>query len=134
MTRERIDWWLAVIVLGHLAITMAHGAAHQSAHVPIAWWAQLFVLIVIVVAPIGGLVLSLRSPRTGTALVAAAMAGSLVFGLVNHFLIVSPDHVQEVAAASRPLFATTAVLLVLSEAAGAVLALRRLLRPLEARQ
>jgi hypothetical protein len=132
MKRERIDWWLAVIVLGHLAITMVHGAAHQSAHVPIAWWAQLFVLIVIVIAPIVGLGLSIRSPRTGVALVAISMAGSLVFGLVNHFLIVSPDHVQEVAAAARPLFATTAVLLVLSEAAGAVLALRRLLRPLEA--
>jgi uncharacterized membrane protein len=132
MKRGRFDWWLAVIVLGHLAITMAHGAAHQSAHVPIARWAELFVLIVIVVGPIVGLALSIPRPRAGTALVAAAMAGSLVFGLVNHFLIVSPDHVQEVAAASRPLFATTAVLLVVSEAAGAVLALWRLLRPLEA--
>jgi hypothetical protein len=134
MKRGRIDWALAAIVLAHFAITMAHGAAHQSAHVPISLWAQLFVLIVIVAAPIVGLGLSIRSPRTGVTLVAASMAGSLVFGLVNHFLIVSPDHVREVAAASRPLFASTAVLLVLSEAAGAGLALRRLMRPLEAWQ
>ena len=39
------------------------------------------------------------------------MAGSLVFGLVNHFVFVSPDHVAHVDPQWRPLFATTAVLL-----------------------
>jgi hypothetical protein len=34
-----------------------------------------------------------------------------VFGLVNHFVIDSPDHVAHVTAAAAPLFATTAVLL-----------------------
>jgi hypothetical protein len=53
-----------------------------------------------------------------------AMAGSLVFGFLNHFVFASPDHVAHVARQWRPLFATTAVLLVLTEALSAGLALR----------
>ena len=52
--------------------------------------------------------------------VAATMAGSLVFGIVNHFVIVSPDHVSHVAAEWRTLFGTTAALLVATELAGVV--------------
>jgi hypothetical protein len=56
------------------------------------------------------------------------MAGALVFGIVNHFVISSPDHVNHVAAQWRMLFASTAVLLVITEgvgtAAGAWFAMR----------
>jgi hypothetical protein len=53
------------------------------------------------------------------------MAGALVFGFVNHFVISSPDHVNHVAEAWRPLFASTAWLLVLTEAAGVAAGVRR---------
>jgi hypothetical protein len=46
------------------------------------------------------------------------MAGSLVFGVVNHFVIVSPDHVSHVPAEWSTLFTVTAVLLAVLEAAG----------------
>jgi hypothetical protein len=46
------------------------------------------------------------------------MAGALLFGLINHFLIDGSDHVANVAAEWRSLFGATAVLLLLSEAAG----------------
>ena len=52
------------------------------------------------------------------------MAGSLVFGLVNHFVLASPDHVAHVAPEWRPLFTATAVLLALTEALGSGLAVR----------
>jgi hypothetical protein len=52
------------------------------------------------------------------------MAGSFIFGFLNHFVFASPDHVAQVANQWRPLFATTAVLLALSEALGFGLALR----------
>ena len=52
------------------------------------------------------------------------MAGSLVFGLVNHFVLASPDHVAHVSPEWRPLFATTAVLLAVTEAIGSGLAIR----------
>jgi hypothetical protein len=49
------------------------------------------------------------------------MAASLLFGLINHFVISSPDHVDHVAAQWRPLFTSTAVALAVTEAAGAIL-------------
>jgi len=52
------------------------------------------------------------------------MAGSLVFGLVNHFVLSSPDHVAHVDPQWRVLFATTAVLLAATELVGSGLALR----------
>jgi hypothetical protein len=56
--------------------------------------------------------------------IAITLAGSLTFGAVNHFLLGGPDHVAEVAAAWRGTFTTTAVLLAVTEAFGAVLAVR----------
>jgi hypothetical protein len=53
------------------------------------------------------------------------MAASLLFGLINHFVIPGADRIDHVDVAWRGLFATTAVLLVLTEAAGAVLGLGR---------
>ena len=50
---------------------------------------------------------------------------SLVFGVVNHFLLESPDHVAQVAAQWRVLFGTTAVLLAVTEALGSGLAFWR---------
>jgi hypothetical protein len=47
------------------------------------------------------------------------MAGALVFGLGNHFIVEGQDHVAHVARDWRMLFGVTAALLVVSEAAGA---------------
>jgi hypothetical protein len=47
-----------------------------------------------------------------------------LFGLVNHFVVASPDHVAHVDRQWRDLFTTTAVLLTVSEALGTVLAIR----------
>jgi len=51
------------------------------------------------------------------------MAGALVFGLVNHFILAGSDHVSHVAADWRTLFGVTAALLVVSEAVGVVIGL-----------
>ena len=52
------------------------------------------------------------------------MAGSLVFGLVNHFGLPGPDHVAHVDPRWRLLFATTAALLAITETLGSTLAIR----------
>ena len=115
--------WLTVVVIGHLVISIVHGLTHQGAHVPLSPAANLFVFVVIVAGPLVGAALTWRAPRVGGWLVALTMAAALVFGLANHFVFASPDHVTEVAREWRPLFAATAVLLALTEAPGAALAI-----------
>jgi hypothetical protein len=111
---------LAAVVVGHLIVSIVHGAAHSGARIPMTLAANLFIWIVIAAGPLAGLWTSRSHPVAGGWVIAATMAGSLVFGVVNHFLIVSPDHVSHVAAEWRLLFAVTAALLVVSEVAGVV--------------
>jgi hypothetical protein len=112
--------WLAIVVIGHLIVSLVHGAAHAGARISMPLAANLFIWIVILAGPLAGLWLSRSRPAAGGWLVAATMAGSLVFGIVNHFVIVSADHVSHVAAEWRTLFAATASLLVVTELAGVV--------------
>jgi hypothetical protein len=116
--------WLIAIVLAHLLISFAHGMAHARANVPLSLAANLFVYIVILAAPLVGLLLAWKARGIGSVVIALAMAGSFVFGLVNHFMLSSPDHVTHVDPQWRTLFTTTAVLLALTEALGAGLAIR----------
>lgn len=115
--------WLALTVAVHVAVTLVHGAAHAWAHVPLSPAARLFVFVVILAAPLAGLALMPRADRLGRWLVAGALAASLVFGVVNHFVLAGPDHVAHVAGRWQPLFATTAVLLAATEALGVGLAI-----------
>lgn len=123
MNKNRQHLALAAVVLLHLVVTLAHGSAHSSAGVPLDLPSLLFVVAVIEVAPLAGLALMWKHPLFGGRLIGLAMAASLLFGLVNHFVIPSPDHVAHVAPQWRPLFASTAVMLVVTEAAGAILGL-----------
>lgn len=116
--------WLAAMVALHLIVSIAHGTAHSRAHVLLSPTAMLFVFVVIIAGPLVGLAVLMRAERFGGWIIGVTMAGSLLFGLVNHFVLSSPDHVAQVTAAWRPLFAATAVLLVFTEALGTTLAFR----------
>jgi hypothetical protein len=125
MSRNSSAWtWLIWIVLAHLLVSMVHGFAHAQAEVPLSLAANLFVYIVILAGPLLGLVLAWKARVAGSVVIAVAMAGSLVFGLVNHFMLSSPDHVAHVVPQWQALFGTTAALLALTEALGCGLAVR----------
>ncbi len=126
MTRHvtRAWFWLAAIVLVHLAISMAHGSAHARAQVPLSPAQNLFVLAIIVAGPPLGLALMWLAERIGSWVVTGTMAAALAFGVLNHFVFVSPDHVTHVDARWRTMFAVTAGLLAATEALGSGLALR----------
>lgn len=115
--------WLAAVVGGHLLISFAHGAAHDGARVPLSQTANLFVYTVILAGPLVGLAFAWHAERLGYWVIALTMAGSLVFGVVNHFVLASSDRVSHVDAQWRALFASTAVLLAVSEALGCGLAI-----------
>lgn len=116
--------WLAVTVLAHFVAAIAHGVTHVGAQVPLSPLAAVFVFGVILAGPLVGLALSVWGVRTGSVFVAVTMAGSLAFGVVNHFVLAGSDHVAHVAARWQGLFAITAVLVALTEALGLGLAIR----------
>lgn len=126
-THNRPWIWLAGVVIAHLAISLLHGAAHAQAHVPMSPAANAFVFVVILAGPLIGLAWTWRSKRIGAWLIGVTMAASLVFGVVNHFVLASPDHVSHVEPRWQPLFAATAVLVAITEALGSGLAIRLVL-------
>jgi hypothetical protein len=123
MDRNRQQLALPVVVVLHLVVTLAHGWAHSAAGVPLGWASLAFVVVVIQAAPMIGLAWMWTNPRAGARLIGLAMSASLLFGLINHFVIPSPDHVNHVIAQWRPLFVSTAIVLAVTEAAGAMLGL-----------
>jgi len=128
MTRnhQSPDGFLTLVVLVHLAVTMVHGWAHAGAVVPVSTSSNIFIFTVIVAAPLVGLaILWFLSISGGAWLVGLSLTAALLFGVVNHFLLESPDHVAHIVAQWKILFGTTAVLLVLTEGLGAGLAFWR---------
>ena len=120
--RRRVRTALVAAVLTHLVISIAHGTAHTGAHVPLSPAASLFVYAVILAGPLVGLALVWLAESLGIWVIMLTMAGSLVFGVINHFVFDSPDHVSHVDPQWRLLFATTAVLLAGTEVLGVGLA------------
>jgi hypothetical protein len=116
------------MVLIHLVISIVHGQAHSGAHVALSPAAAAFVYIVILAGPLVGLAVSWWRADTGAWIVVASLAGSLVFGLVNHFINPGADRVDHVAHEWRVLFGATAALLLVSEAAGVAIGVRAALR------
>jgi predicted outer membrane lipoprotein len=120
------DGLLTAIVLLHLGITVLHGQAHAGAVVPVSTMSNIFIVSVIVAAPLVGIgILWFFSISGGAWLVGLSLTAALLFGVVNHFVLDSPDHVAHIVAQWKVLFGTTAVLLALTEALGAGLAFWR---------
>lgn len=107
-------------VLAHLVISIVHGRAHEQLAVGLSSWQNSYVMIVIVLAPLVAMVLIwTRYVRSGLVLLVISMAGSLIFGVAYHYIVISPDHVSHLPpGAAQGLFRTTALLLLLTELAG----------------
>ena len=109
----------AWIVLLHAAVLLAHEIAHRRLGVELQPWQIVFAYGVIVAAPLLALALLIGRRRSGFALLAIAMAASLLFTVFHHYIHVSPDHVAHLPPGpARPLFQWTAAALALLEAAG----------------
>ena len=108
------------IVAAHLLVNIVHGQAHRHVHVGLAPLASIFVVVVVLIFPLlaMGLVWKARE-RLGLILLSLSMFGSLLFGLYQHFLAVSPDHVRLQPRSPWGItFVMTAYLLLTTEAIG----------------
>lgn len=125
--------WVTIAVVAHLIVNLAHGHAHTRLGVGLNAFQTLYVFGVILIAPLVALVLSFtRLARAGAWLLLVSMLGSLIFGLLYHYVIISPDNVAYLPVGSaRDLFRISAMLLFLTEAFGIIIAaveIRRLSR------
>src|SRR5262249_43664988 len=124
MRRATQRMWVTIAVVAHLIVNIFHGQAHTRLVIGLSNWQQVYVFGVILIAPLVALVLVFtRFSRAGLWLLLVSMLGSLIFGLVYHYVIISPDHVAHLPPGdARGLFRFTALLLLLTEAFGAVIA------------
>jgi hypothetical protein len=111
------------IIFTHLALSIAHGVAHNHLAIPLTITQTIFVGAVIVTAPlVAAYFIWKRNLRLGGALLAISMAAALTFGVYYHFLASGPDNVDQTDSTKpanwRNLFEDTAMDLALIEALG----------------
>ena len=116
--------WITIAVLAHLVVNILHGQAHTSLGVGLSAWQNLYVLAVILLAPLVALVLSFtRYTKAALWLLLLSMLGSFIFGGLYHYIIISPDHVAHLPPGdARGTFRVTALLLLVTEAFGVLVA------------
>ena len=80
-------------VAAHFFVTVVHGVAHRALRVALSASGRLFVLLVVVIAPLIAMALLwTKRKRTGLVLLSASMLSSLTFGFYHHFLLAGSDH------------------------------------------
>ena len=130
MRHRRFAWIVTLVVLAHLVVNVLHGQAHTKLGVGLASWQQVYVITIILLAPLVALALSwTRYAKAGAWLLLCAMLGSLIFGVAYHYVIISNDHVAHLPPGeARGIFRITALLLAITEAVGAAVASMAILK------
>lgn len=109
-----------IIVAIHAIANGLHGLAHVKIPVPLSLVQSLFVGIVIFLIPIIAVILLwTQYYHVGSWLLLSSIAGSLLFGIYNHFLVISPDHLSQVSFEGWGLlFQVTAILILFVDGFG----------------
>jgi glucose dehydrogenase len=98
---------------------MVHGTAHQGAMVALSVFGNVYVIVVITLAPlVAAALLFTRKQKSGALLLALSMFGSFVFGFWYHFLSSTNDNVTQVHGPWHTRFLWTAIALAAIELAG----------------
>ncbi len=121
--RQTLKISAQIVIWVHLALSLLHAVAHFGGNVNLPLLGDLYVFVVILIAPLVALFWLSRSLRWGGGLLALAMAGSLIFGLLNHFVLPGIDNVAHVSGIWHTPFEISAYLLALLETAGTLLGL-----------
>jgi hypothetical protein len=130
---KRFARYGTIVVLAHGVALALHTAAHLQLEIFLSQIANLYIGVVIIIAPVAAAVLLWTGARSfGAWLLFASMIGSLIFAGYNHFVVDSPDHVANVPSGTwGAVFVVSAVIMAVIEVAGcgiglgAVVAFRR---------
>ena len=122
MINQRNRMVCTVAVLVHLVVNVLHGRAHGELGVGLSAFQNIYVITVILIAPlIAMLLVWTRYARLGLLVLVISMAGSLIFGVIYHYVVVSPDHVSHLPPGdAQSVFRMTALLLAVTELFGVV--------------
>jgi hypothetical protein len=103
-------------------VNVAHAAAHITEEISLPPAANVFVVLVILLAPFLALVLVYtRRLRAGAWLLFASMLGALLFGLTYHLVLPGPDNIMQMTGEPWAIvFQISALLLAMIETGGAV--------------
>ena len=113
---------LAIVAAVHLVIGGVHQYAHVVAEVKNSLLQVVFIVLVVTIAPWVAIGIAwTRNLTLGAVVFSVAMLASLVFGLVLHFAVDSPDLYLNVVPKHRALFLHSALGLGLLEFVGFVL-------------
>lgn len=108
----------------HLSVAVWHGGAHTALSVGLTPFQNLFVVGVILIAPLlATLLLWTRFEEFALWLYVIAMSASLLFGVYYHYIAVSPDNIHYLPPASdsaRHRFTYSAAAVAVTEAVAAV--------------
>ena len=110
-----------VIVSLDLVVNAIHALAHSGANIWLSFLGNVFIVVVILVAPLVSLFLlhTARLEWLGALLLFLSMLAAFLFGVWNHFLLPGSDNIGQVPPGvwQQP-FKVTAVLLTILQAAG----------------
>ena len=134
--KMKIAQYGTAIAVLHTIANGLHGLAHVEIPVALSLLQSSFVGIVIFLTPIiAAVLLWTQFYRIGSWLLLSSIAGSLLFGIYNHFIVISPDHVSQVSLAGWGLlFQVTAILILIVDGFGcgiSVWALKTIQQPEE---
>jgi amino acid permease len=113
-------------VVVHLIASIWHGDAHTRLAIDLPPEKNLFVYIVILIAPLVALILVwTRYATIGLWVLAISMVGALLFGAYHHYVLVSPDnigHLPEGSPQAHTQFTSSAAVIALLELAASLYA------------
>ena len=135
----KIAQYGTLVVVMHAIANGLHGLAHVEIPVSLSLVQKLFVGIVVFPTPIiAAVLLWTQFYRIGSWLLLSSIAGSLLFAIYNHHIVISPDHVSQVSFEGWGLlFQVTAYLILIADALGcwiSVLALKTIQQPEQLKQ
>lgn len=101
-----------VIVLVHAIVSGYHGWSHVVAMVPVNAAQNLFIVTVVFASPLLAVALLVRGRvQSGRVIFTLSMLGSLIFGIVFHFILDTADLCTNVRGISSQMFLVSAGLL-----------------------
>jgi amino acid permease len=115
------------LVIVHLAASIWHGDAHTRLAIALPPEKNIFVYVVILIAPLVAVSLVwTRYSTIGLWVLAISMIGALLFGAYHHYVMVSPDnigHLPEGSAEAHSQFTSSAAVIAMLELVTAVYAI-----------